>query len=189
MSRKRKWVWMRLGDLGSYERYDTPSDAGYAVGEYFSGMGEVPISIKHTTKYGIEIDPWFISYNYISLYWGDSDAQPIRELNHSELNSFVNGIKEECPSTRINPKSVTPTYRLEMWDSGGKHVLTWSGRASDSILRRYINAYIQSMKPGGSNYHISKSLGYIPVPNRARLVRQRTGKVVATWESPPFMVI
>lgn len=86
-------------------------------------------------------------------------------------------------------RTVTPTYRMEYWDQGGHHQQAWSGRPTNANLAKYIRAHIKSLKKGGVNYHVSLALKYIPVPHKARIVRQKTGDVVATWKAPSFMVI
>jgi hypothetical protein len=93
---------------------------------------------------------------------------------------------------------VTPTYRLE-WEwyhptHGVQRVRqSWNqqchGRANAEQLARYVASMIESFKPGGVNYHVSESSGVIVVPHRARIVRQKTGEVVAEWEAPAFMAI
>lgn len=79
--------------------------------------------------------------------------------------------------------------RLELWDDQGKHQQAWRGRASDSALAQYIQDYIDSLQIGGVNEHISRSLGYIPVPHKAYIINQNTEKVVARWEAPAFMAM
>ena len=86
-------------------------------------------------------------------------------------------------------KTITPTYRLEMWDNGHKSQMAWSGRPSNKALAKWIQRYIKSLQKGGVNYHISLGKGYIPVPHKARIVRQKTGEVVSTWTAPKFMAI
>lgn len=77
-------------------------------------------------------------------------------------------------------------YRIE-WDSS--YSATPHGINRQVNLDTYIRQMIDSFKIGGVNQHISLCLGFIPVPKSARLVRQRDGKVIQTWEHPPFMAI
>lgn len=90
----------------------------------------------------------------------------------------------------------TPTYRVEMeerrtgssnpaitrmaWDCRSK------GRPTDPNLERYVLAHVDSLKAGGVNVHLSESLGFMPIPHSARIVRQSTGRVVASWEAAMF---
>lgn len=86
-------------------------------------------------------------------------------------------------------RSYTPAYRVEYSDQGGKHQTAWSGPTTIERLALWIQAGIDSMKVGGCNEHVSKSLGYLPVPHKARIIRQATGETVATWKAPAFMAI
>lgn len=92
-------------------------------------------------------------------------------------------------------RSVTPPYRLEMsgvtasaWRVKTQYGIPGDGTPNDANLMRYLLAYVNSLKLGGSNQHISKALGYIPYPTWARIVRQSDGHVMASWTAPPFMV-
>jgi hypothetical protein len=94
-------------------------------------------------------------------------------------------------------KSTTPTYRVEIWDNANNKIVpmksTWDykyfGKPTNKKLEKYIVDYIESLKFGGVNYHISELCGFIPVPNKARIVNQFTNDVVSTWIAPMFMVI
>jgi hypothetical protein len=91
-------------------------------------------------------------------------------------------------------KSITPTYRIEIQDQCHRHErnaikMAWNaGQATDANLKTYVLAYARSHERGGTNAHISAMLGYIPYPHAARVVRQRTGEVVATWKAGMFQV-
>lgn len=92
-------------------------------------------------------------------------------------------------------RTVTCTYRLEVWEGRNKPVtpMCWNskgwGRPTKANLAKWVSKYIKSLQKGGANYHVSRSLGYIPVPTKAKIIRQKTGEVVATWLAPKFMVI
>jgi len=66
--------------------------------------------------------------------------------------------------------------------------LIWRGKATQKRLEEYVMQYGKSLELGGANEHISKSLGYIPYPNKAILIRQSTNEVVATWQAAMFQV-
>jgi hypothetical protein len=86
-------------------------------------------------------------------------------------------------------KTTTPKYRLVLTDQAGSHVMIWRGRATDKRLERWVNDYTASLHNGGVNAHISKALGYIPVPSKARIERNTTGgQTVASWNAPMFWV-
>lgn len=70
-------VWVRMGDSGDYEAFDTPYDAGVDIAQYTSDRK------PRYTDMGIELADW-TGLNYISLFWGDKDAQPVGDANLSE---------------------------------------------------------------------------------------------------------
>ena len=85
-------------------------------------------------------------------------------------------------------RSITPKYRVILdgqamcWDSKR------NGRPSNSNLKRWVMAYASSLHLGGCNDHISKSLGYIPYPNIARIETnvRYCPQSVATWKAATF---
>lgn len=83
--------------------------------------------------------------------------------------------------------SITPTYRLEYWD-GSTHSQAWQGRATVKRLESWVFDYSASLRAGGVNQHISRSLGYIPYPTIAVIVRQSDGERVAEWSAGKFQV-
>ena len=97
MRPKNSRLWMRLGDAGEYEEKESPYGAGYEVGSFLGelgGVGGTP-DITWVGK-GVDVDPGFTGYNYISLFWGDEDAQPVSgaELTASEGAEFKRGLYE-----------------------------------------------------------------------------------------------
>jgi len=84
--------------------------------------------------------------------------------------------------------TTTPTHRLELVEHGQQLTMAWKGRVSDARLQQWIEDYIDSLKIGGCNAHISLKLGYIPIPDKAQIVHQNSGDIVATWTAPAFMV-
>ena len=90
-------VWARWGDNSDYESFDTPCDAGRTLGNILNPDGkftkEMP-ELAYVPK-GVETEG-FVSMNYISLFWGDDDAQPVNEadLNESDRLDFEQGIRE-----------------------------------------------------------------------------------------------
>lgn len=84
-------------------------------------------------------------------------------------------------------KSVTPKYRLRVFDRNSSWIVSWQGKPTDKRLAEYIETYTASLKTGGANQHISQSLGFIPVPYKAQIERNtREGQIVATWQAPAF---
>jgi len=90
--------------------------------------------------------------------------------------------------------SKTPKYRIEIDEQSPNiglertHQMAWEGRATSKRLEEYVMMYAKSLEHGGVNYHISKDLGYIPYPVRARIVEQKTRKIVAQWQAAAFQV-
>ena len=88
-------VWMRMGDNAEYEPHDSMFDAGSELGGYFdstSGLTKMPAVSKHG-YYGVSVDP-FTGDNYISLFWGDDDAQPVKKLTQADIADFKAGIRD-----------------------------------------------------------------------------------------------
>ena len=88
-------------------------------------------------------------------------------------------------------RSYTPVYRLEFYEGRsekGYRVQAWKGKATTQALEQWVFSYSKSLELGGVNQHISLSLGHIPYPYSARIVRQATGEVVTTWKAGMFQV-
>ena len=82
--RSEEILWLRLGDMSEYEAF---GDDLYAVADALLCSGVEDITRRQG---GIEASGkeycQFLGHNYISLFWGDTDAQIIRELNNKELD-------------------------------------------------------------------------------------------------------
>lgn len=77
-------------------------------------------------------------------------------------------------------RSITPKYRLET-DTRLGHLtpLAWLGPATPHRLDVYIVALNESLIEGGAN-HVRTTAPMVILS--ARLVEQRTGRIVLTWE-------
>lgn len=98
-------------------------------------------------------------------------------------------------------KTFTPTYRLEVTENARKsytaplrgmhNTFGWKakeyGKPTTANLEKWITAYHESLKLGGCNEHLSRSLGYLPTLKAAKIIRQSTGEVMAEWNAPAFM--
>lgn len=93
-SKRGKWVWIRIGDQDDYNKFDSPFDAGDRLGAVFSSHDHLPTVSRHGDK-GINVGS-LSDYNYVSLFWGDSDAQPMAraKLTDAELRDFRAGMRE-----------------------------------------------------------------------------------------------
>jgi hypothetical protein len=92
-------------------------------------------------------------------------------------------------------RTITPKYRLEYYDNHKQpypHKQTWDvktkGKTTDQNLEKYLIDFGKSFEVGRVNDHISKSIGYIPYPQKGRIINQRTNEIVAIWKAPMFMV-
>ena len=89
-------VWMRMGDTGDYEPHGSMFEAGSELGGYLDstdrGLTKMPAISKHG-NYGISVEP-FTGDNYISLFWGDNDAQPEKKLTQADIAGFKAGIRD-----------------------------------------------------------------------------------------------
>lgn len=77
---------VRAGDGDNYN----PFDGFQEVADYLADMGAT-FPLEWSNQYGVT-SPEFRGNNYISLYWGDADAQPIRSLTtaeHHEVNRLL----------------------------------------------------------------------------------------------------
>lgn len=73
-------LWIRCGDADDYNGFEIDFAA---AAEYLDMLG-VTVPLVRCNKYGVSA-PGFTGWNYISLFWGDNDAQPVRELTDAEL--------------------------------------------------------------------------------------------------------
>lgn len=76
-------IWLRLGDNAEYEDYDSIEE----IKEIFEER-ELTKDFTRRCQYGVQ-NAEFKGNNYISLYYGDEEAQPIKEISDDELG-FLN---------------------------------------------------------------------------------------------------
>ena len=100
-------------------------------------------------------------------------------------------------------RSTTPTFRVEFTKtyklSGFNHMAWYStdgpnrtgyGKPTEANLAKLIKHMNQSYQPGGANAHLQRAGQDRPSSiTEARIVRQSTGKVVATYAVPMFEVL
>jgi hypothetical protein len=84
-------LWVRAGDGDNYNGLD----GLHEVADYLAETGATG-PLDWCNKYGVT-SPEYQGNNYISLYWGDDDAQPIRPLTVAEHNE-VNRLLHSLPS-------------------------------------------------------------------------------------------
>jgi hypothetical protein len=79
-------LWVRAGDADNYNAFDGFQE----VADYLADMGATG-PLEWCNEYGVT-SPEFRGNNYVSLFWGDADAQPIRSLTtaeHNEVNRLL----------------------------------------------------------------------------------------------------
>jgi len=91
-------VWMRVGDNDDYHDFDSMFSAGSELGVLLDaassdGLTKMP-TIRKSHKHGIDVEPSFTNYNYISLFWGDDDAQPLKDLTKADIADFRAGLRD-----------------------------------------------------------------------------------------------
>ena len=84
-------VWVRVGDTGEYESFDSLDDAldylnelsaGHVIGWVDGGIG---VGIETANYHG---------YDFISFFWGDDDANLTARLDVEERTEVEEGLKE-----------------------------------------------------------------------------------------------
>jgi len=122
---RAEYIWLRLGDVAEYEKFDSPYEAGKAVGDRLSvyPTDQEALSYRYRTA-GVAIEPYFTGNNYVSLYWGDEDAQWVTDLTNKERKEFERGVEEECGLSRrselptrydVSVSSFVERDRLGIW--------------------------------------------------------------------------
>jgi len=93
MKKVEKFLWVRYGDNDDYNIVDFDE-----VAETLALYG-VSNELVRCDTYGITDKDLFVNLNYISLYYGDDDAQPIESISDEELKRLNEELK------RINSDS------------------------------------------------------------------------------------
>jgi hypothetical protein len=73
-------LWLRVGEQDTYHSFEDVFNV--ALHLYEAGIEDI---WKLGQPYRFTDASQFTDLNYISLFWGDDDAQPIRELTADEL--------------------------------------------------------------------------------------------------------
>ncbi len=116
-------VWMRMGDADGYHDFDSMFSAGSELGGYLdaagNGLTKVPPIGRHGS-YGITVAPSFVGDNYISLFWGDEDAQPTKKLTQADIADFKAGIRDGAylflPKKSKSAKTTKPKSRKRAYN-------------------------------------------------------------------------
>ena len=84
-------VWVRLGDCGEYESFDGLDDALDYVNELKAGKvtgwvdGGIGVGMETVNYYG---------YDFISIFWGDEEANLTAHLDSDERMEVEEGLEE-----------------------------------------------------------------------------------------------
>lgn len=88
-------------------------------------------------------------------------------------------------------KDTTPKYVLVI-DNKEHQSMEWKrsyGKPTTANLEKFIIVYAKSLETNGCNAHISKGLGFIPYPSKAKIKFNKTnGATVVEWKAPMFMM-
>lgn len=79
-------LWLRIGDGGEYEHYGQDFSAAAGVLREFGASPPL-----YWRGMGFECDQ-FRGNDYVSCFWGDDDAQPIRDLDREEREALQRAI-------------------------------------------------------------------------------------------------
>ncbi len=102
---RAEYVWIRMGDAAEYEHFDSPYEAGRAVGERLAlrPQEHQVLSCRYRAS-GVEIAPYYTDRNYISLFWGDKDAQWVADLSIQDRREFERGVEDELGFKPVGKK-------------------------------------------------------------------------------------
>lgn len=93
-------IWMRIGDQGEYESFRDPHEAGEKFApfldklEQFEGLDLVRDAFppgRPTDTIGFMVPGLFEGNNYVSLYWGDQEADWMRDISNEDWYAFLIG--------------------------------------------------------------------------------------------------
>jgi hypothetical protein len=142
---------------------------------------EGALLLSNPNSYGISELPFFVMPGRTADEYGAGMAShwTDREIPAKQSKELV-----------TMGKTVTPKWRLEVFDGKRWTEQAWSGRATTKRLEERVISIGKSYMPGGVNEHISKALGYVPLPVSARIVRNTGGNTFTKleWRAPMFMV-
>lgn len=154
------YLWMRLGDNADYEKVEGPSDAADRIRDFTKQVEHG--DIKWREKYGVAIEPGFGGNNYISLYWGDEDAQPTRQLTKAERKDIetiltgkrTGGYKESPP--------LAPGEKRDLTGSIPRRVVLHGARGDYEAVK-YIR--LEEMSPKQTGGYNKPGEPYVPQPS------------------------
>ena len=84
-------IWVRVGDMGEYESFDALDDALEYLNEL--SAGQVTGWVEGGMGVGIETVNYH-GYDFVSLFWGDDDANLTAHLDADERTEVEEGLVE-----------------------------------------------------------------------------------------------
>lgn len=129
----------------------------------------------------------------------EQDDGAITGTIYKHATEFPGDTYKRAGSFRIEPDGRTfrgpaalksiPFYELVI-DRDPPHV--WlpdvDGRPDERNLREHVRSYVASYEKGGVNEHVSRALGHVPYPSRARIIDVISGETVVEWKAAAFQV-
>ncbi len=89
-------LWTRLGDACEYEEWDWDL---HAVASHFLEFGIEPGQMQQIR--GGFVCPGFEQANYVSLYWGDEDANMLADLSGDEFQELKRAMAWETQTCSV----------------------------------------------------------------------------------------
>jgi len=105
------WVWMRMGDNDNYRYFDSMFDAGEELGTLFDVKDyPTPPEVQTMASGTGVVVADFNGSNYLSLFYGDDDAQITKHFTKLDLADFKRGIRAGMglPRRVASPKKRLP---------------------------------------------------------------------------------
>lgn len=85
----KEYLWLRMGSNAEYEKAGSVEDLVNSLTEF-----HITNEFTRVLPYGITDKNKFKEHNYISLYYGDKDAQPVRPISDEELINLNKRMRE-----------------------------------------------------------------------------------------------
>jgi hypothetical protein len=84
-------LWIRVGDAGEYERFDSILDAVEYLNQLSVGL--VARWINGGPGVGFESENYH-GFDFVSCYWGDENADLVRHLDAGERAAVESSLEE-----------------------------------------------------------------------------------------------
>lgn len=78
----KNYIWMRVGDGDDYHKFSTVEEVAQHLSDHYDIT-----KIWRFCKFGVAADG-YENMNYISLFWGDENAEPLFDLIAEEIEEI-----------------------------------------------------------------------------------------------------